>query len=104
MKPIPKVNIFKTYEADPSKNGFRIIWVHSSSKQEDDQARRQKKIDKAIVALEELSPKLKRVPHHMGSQQFKTRRQSSQKTEKNRQSHSGIRRIISEIKRISFKD
>ena len=27
-------------------------------KQEDDQARRQKKIDKAMVALEELSPKL----------------------------------------------
>jgi len=53
-----KVNIFKTYEADRTKNGFRIIWVHSSSKQEDDQDRRQKKIDKAIVALKELSPKL----------------------------------------------
>ncbi|MGB2930732.1 MAG: IS1634 family transposase [Desulfobacterales bacterium] len=53
-----KVNIFKTYEADRTKNGFRIIWVHSSSKQEDDQVRRQKKIDKAIVALKELSPKL----------------------------------------------
>lgn len=53
-----KINIFKTYEADRTKNGFRIIWVHSSSKQEDDQARRQKKIDKAIAALEELSPKL----------------------------------------------
>jgi len=53
-----KVNIFKTYEADPTKNGFRIIWVHSSSKQEDDQVRRQKKIDNAMVALEELSPKL----------------------------------------------
>ncbi len=53
-----KVNIFKTYEAGRTKNGFRIIWVHSSSKQEDDQVRRQKKIDKAIVALEEISPKL----------------------------------------------
>jgi len=53
-----KVNIFKTYEADRTKKGFRIIWVHSSSKQEDDQVRRQKKIDNAIVALEELSPKL----------------------------------------------
>ena len=53
-----KFNIFKTYEADRTKNGFRIIWVHSSSKQEDDQVRRQKKVDKAIVALEELSPKL----------------------------------------------
>jgi transposase len=53
-----KVNIFKTYEADRTKKGFRIIWVHSSSKQEDDQVRRQKKIDKAMVTLEELSPKL----------------------------------------------
>lgn len=53
-----KVNIFKTYEADRTKKGFRIIWVHSSSKQEDDKVRRQKKIDKAIAALEELSPKL----------------------------------------------
>jgi transposase len=53
-----KVNIFKTYEADRTKNGFRIIWVHSSSKQDDDQVRRQKKIDKAVEALKELSPKL----------------------------------------------
>ena len=53
-----KVNIFKTYEADRTKNGFRIIWVHSSSKHEDDQDRRQKKIDKALEALKELSPKL----------------------------------------------
>jgi len=53
-----KVNIFKTYEADRTKNGFRIIWVHSSSKQDDDQVRRQKKIDKAAEALKELSPKL----------------------------------------------
>jgi len=53
-----KLNIFKTYEAGRTKKGFRIIWVHSSSKQEDDQVRRQKKIDKAMVALEELSSKL----------------------------------------------
>jgi transposase len=53
-----KVNIYKTYEADRTKKGFRIIWVHSSSKQKDDQARRQKKIDKAVAALEALSPKL----------------------------------------------
>jgi len=32
--------------------------VHSSSKQEDDNARRQKKIAKALAGLEELSPKL----------------------------------------------
>ena len=53
-----KENIFKTYEADRTENGFRIIWVYSSSKQEDDKIRRLKKIDKAIAALEELSPKL----------------------------------------------
>ena len=53
-----KVNIFKTYEPEKTKKEFRIIWVHSSSKQEDDIARRQKKIDKAIAALEELPPKL----------------------------------------------
>ena len=53
-----KVNIFKTYETAMTKKGFRIIWVHSSAKREDDQIRRQKKIDKAIAALEKLSPKL----------------------------------------------
>lgn len=53
-----KTNIFKTYEADRTEKGFRIIWVHSSSKQEDDQVRRQKKLDKAIAALKILSPKL----------------------------------------------
>jgi transposase len=53
-----KINIFKTYEADRTKNGFRIIWVYSSSKKEEDIARRQKRIDKATEALKELSPKL----------------------------------------------
>ena len=53
-----KVNIFKTYEADRTDEGFRIIWVHSSSKHDDDQVRRQKKIDKAVESLKELSPKL----------------------------------------------
>ena len=53
-----KVNIFKTYEPEETKKGFRIIWVHSSLKQENDIARRQKKIDKATVLLKELSPKL----------------------------------------------
>ena len=53
-----RINIFKTYEADRTKKGFRIIWVHSSLKQEDDRLRREKKIDKAIKALEALSPKL----------------------------------------------
>jgi transposase len=53
-----KINKYKTYEPQRTKNGFRIIFVHSSSKQEDDAGRRQTKIDKAIARLEELSPKL----------------------------------------------
>jgi len=53
-----KMNIYRTFEPERTKHEFRIIWVHSSSKQQDDQVRRQKKIDKAIVELKELSPKL----------------------------------------------
>lgn len=53
-----KVAKYKTYEADRTKNEFRIIWVHSSSKQEEDRTRRQKRIDKAMAALQELAPKL----------------------------------------------
>lgn len=40
------------------KNGFRTIFVHSSSKQQDDKKRRQKRIEKALSQLEALSPKL----------------------------------------------
>ena len=53
-----KINIYKTYESGRTKQGFRIIFVHSSSKQEDDKGRRRVKIDKAIAKLGELSPKL----------------------------------------------
>jgi transposase len=53
-----EMNIYKTYEAERSKEGFRIIFVHSSLKQKEDEARRRKKIENAIAKLEELSPKL----------------------------------------------
>ena len=53
-----KINVYKTYESEPTEDGFRIIFVHSSSKQEDDEKTRQKKIDKTILKLEELAPKL----------------------------------------------
>jgi transposase len=53
-----RVDIYKTYEPERTKKGFRIIWVHSSSKQQDDEERRQQKINKAVMRLEELSPKL----------------------------------------------
>ena len=46
-----KLNVFKTHEAEPTKKGYRIIFVRSSAKQEDDAKKRQKKIDKAVVQL-----------------------------------------------------
>jgi transposase len=51
-------NIYKTYEHKRTKEGFRLIFVHSSLKQKDDEDRRMKKIEKAIANLEELSPRL----------------------------------------------
>ncbi len=53
-----EMNIYKTHESKRTKDGFRIIFVHSSLKQRDDKARREKKIEKAIAKLNELSPKL----------------------------------------------
>ena len=53
-----EMNIYKTHEPERTKKGFRIIFVHSSSKQKDDEGRRQGKIEKAIAKLDELSPKL----------------------------------------------
>jgi transposase len=53
-----KVDIFRTYEPEKTNLGFRIIWVHSSSKQQDDEGRRRQRIEKATARLEELSPKL----------------------------------------------
>jgi len=53
-----QINKFRTYEAGKNSKGYRIIWVHSSSKQQEDKKRRLKKIDNAKKALEELIPKL----------------------------------------------
>lgn len=53
-----KVNKYRTYEAGKNKRGYRVLWVHSSLKDEDDQNRRLKKIDNAQKALGELIPKL----------------------------------------------
>jgi transposase len=53
-----KINTYKTYEPERTKSGFRIIFVHSSLKQEEDERRRREKIEKAIARLEELAPKL----------------------------------------------
>lgn len=53
-----KFNVYKTYEPKQTKKGFRIIFVHSSSKQQDDESKRQKKIENALTELKALSPKL----------------------------------------------
>jgi transposase len=53
-----RINIYKTCESERTRNGFRIIFVHSSAKQEDDEEKRRKRIDKATVQLEGLAPKL----------------------------------------------
>ncbi|UUX91893.1 IS1634 family transposase [Methanoplanus endosymbiosus] len=41
-----------------SKEGFRIVWAWNSKKEEIDQNRRQKRIDKSILELEELQKRL----------------------------------------------
>lgn len=47
-----------TYESKPDKKGFRTIFVLSSSKRQEDERRRQKRIAKALSELKALSPKL----------------------------------------------
>jgi Transposase len=49
---------YKTYEGETSKNGYRIIWVHSSAKEQQDKKRRENKIAKAESQLTELFPRL----------------------------------------------
>lgn len=49
---------YRTYEASRNKHGHRVIWIHSSSKEEDEKYRREKKIEKANEKLKELSQKL----------------------------------------------
>ena len=51
---------YRTYEEKRTKEGYRIIWVHSSGKEEDDRSRRDKKIEQVCRELEELSGKLNR--------------------------------------------
>ncbi len=50
--------VYRTYEADKTKQGYRVIFVHSSSKQEQDKKTRNTLIEKALKNLEELAPKL----------------------------------------------
>ncbi len=50
--------IYKTYEGERSKNGWRIIWVHSSAKELQDKSRRESNIAKTEAQLKELSSRL----------------------------------------------
>jgi len=50
--------IYKTYEGEPSKNGYRIIWVHSSAKEQHDKRSRENRIAKVDRQLAELFPRL----------------------------------------------
>ena len=52
------LNNYKTFEAKPDKKGFRTIFVLSSSKRQEDEKRRQKKIAKALSDLKALSLRL----------------------------------------------
>lgn len=49
---------YQTYEGECSKNGFRIVWVHSSAKEIQDKNRRDNRIAKAEAQLMELAARL----------------------------------------------
>lgn len=51
---------FKTFEKQRTKEGFRLIWVHSTAKEYQDRRRREEKIKKIESELVELSRKLNR--------------------------------------------
>jgi transposase len=53
-----EMNIYRTYEVEGTKENFRIIFVHSSSKKKEDEDRRLKIIAKVNGKLEEFAPKL----------------------------------------------
>ncbi len=49
---------YKTYDQEKTKEGFIIIWVHSSSKEKQDRNTRTRRIDKAEKELKAISSKL----------------------------------------------
>ena len=50
-----KINRYRLYSGEQSREGYRIVWVHSSAKAEQDALRREKMIHKAEQELETLS-------------------------------------------------
>jgi len=55
-----KKDIFQTYDNERSAEGYRIIWVHSTSKESRDKNTRERQLDKAEKKFEELSSKINR--------------------------------------------
>ena len=53
--------LYRTYENGPSQEGYRLIWVHSSSKEEQDRTRREHRLSKIEEELAILRPKLNRI-------------------------------------------
>ena len=53
-----KDTVYQTYDKEISADGYRIIWVHSSSKEIQDQKTRERRLLKAEEQLQELSGKL----------------------------------------------
>jgi len=50
--------IYQTYAVERSREGYHIIWVHSSSKEKQDRSNRERRISKAEENLKELSTEL----------------------------------------------
>ena len=53
-----KLIIYQTYAEETSWEGYRIVWIHSSSKENQDRQTRERRISKAEENLEQLLPKL----------------------------------------------
>lgn len=66
---------YQIYADEVSREGYRIIWVHSSSKEIQDRKTRERRIAKAEEALEELSGRLNKY-------YLKTRKQIEQAVDK----------------------
>lgn len=51
---------YRTYEGEPSQEGYRIVWIHSSSKDAQDKSRREHRLAKVQEQLQALQPGLNR--------------------------------------------
>jgi len=55
-----KQHSFYTFEAAPTEKGYRLIWVLSTAKAEQDQKTRERRLDKAEAELTKIAAKLNR--------------------------------------------